>query len=274
MEVYLEYTFSTLDEIPMSVLSTMYGFESFEELEDDSWKGFISKPNWVAFGDGGEIHTYLLENNITFSFSEIPPTNWNAIWEASFTPVVVEDFCCVRADFHPSDPTVKYDLVINPKMAFGTGHHATTWMVMKMMSDMDFKDKTVLDFGCGTGILAILSSKCGAKKIDAIDIEVESYLNTLENAQVNNVQNIVAIHGILKDANVQKYDIILANINRHILLEDCNELVSFLNVGGQLVLSGILQSESDMIRSKYASIGLLHTHHLERDGWIALSFVK
>ena len=175
-----------------------------------------------------------------------PSQNWNKIWESNFDPVVVEDWVGVRADFHEPIKNVVHELVINPKMAFGTGHHETTWMCLNAMRGLDFKGKKVLDYGCGSGILAILASKLGAASIEAVDIEEESYLNTIENAERNGVANIVPLHGTLEKITATDFDIVLANINRNIILDSLFELSQMIKPGGWLLASGFLK-EDEMV---------------------------
>ena len=175
-----------------------------------------------------------------------PSQNWNEIWESNFEPVVVEDWVGVRADFHAPIANVQHELVINPKMAFGTGHHETTWMCLHTMRGLDFKGKKVLDYGCGSGILSILASKMGASEIEAVDIEEESYLNTAENAKRNGVSNITALHGQLDAVKSTDFDIVLANINRNVILDSLFELSQMVKPGGWLIASGFLK-EDEMV---------------------------
>ncbi len=267
MEIYYGLKVDRADEILIAFL-TQFEFESFEE-NDDHFIGYIKKSN-LTDETRIEVEGLLTEHEVTFNFYEIEPQNWNEIWEASFQPVIVGNFCQVRADFHPSKDDIRYDLIINPKMAFGTGHHATTHMMIEKMADIPFNEKKVFDFGCGTGILAILASKLGADQIDALDIEYESYMNTIENASINQVKNIKAFEGDLDIIIGDNYDIILANINRNILVQNANVLVGKLAVSGKLLLSGILEEDADSVLKSYAVFGLKNQSQLSRDGWVCL----
>lgn len=271
MGIYYSYVIHNTDEALLGLL-TQFDFESFEENEDNI-TGYIH----------ADILTEELKNDIAsvialfasqYEIIEIQPQNWNEVWESSFQPVVVGDFCQVRADFHPAQANIAYDLIINPKMAFGTGHHATTYMMINAMSSVDFTDKKVFDFGGGTGILAILASKLGAKTIDAIDIEEESYLNTIENCQVNHVTNVTSLCGDLAQAPDAQYDVILANINRNILVRYDKELSAKLNEGGYLLISGVLQEDKSIVTSAFEDAGLSSTQSQDREGWICATFTK
>lgn len=200
----------------------------------------------------------------------IPAQNWNAVWEAGFQPIRVDDFVGIRADFHPPTEGVRFDLLINPKMAFGTGHHATTYQMMRAMRALDFAGKKVLDYGCGTGILAILAKKLGADQVDAVDIEQPSYENTLVNAELNNTPDIRAIHGTLDDISDDGYGIILANINRHVILASLAELRRKLAPNGALLLSGILLADEQLVMDALATHGYTLRGHSEREGWLCL----
>lgn len=271
MDIYFAVTVQSNDEVLMALM-TQYEFESFEEY-DDHFIAYIKKDD--LHGETlDELKSLFDQFSASYSIEEIEPQNWNAIWEASFQPVKVGQFCLIRADFHPAQPEVSYDLVINPKMAFGTGHHATTHMMIAQMEQLDMKDAHVFDFGCGTGILAILASKMGATHIDAVDIEHESYLNTLENAAINQVKNINIFEGDINVVPAAFYDVILANINRNILQKYVIDLVSKLNENGCILLSGVLVEDSDLIIETYTKVGLILNAKLEMDGWMSACFRK
>lgn len=248
------------------------GFESFVET-DDGVTAYIQKEEWNAniLDD-----IYILtsdEFKISYMFEEIEQVNWNEEWEKNFNPIVVDDLCSVRAPFHEK-PNVKYDIVIEPKMSFGTGHHETTHMMIQHILKNDFKDKSVLDMGCGTGVLAILAEMKGAKPIDAIDYDNWCYLNSLENVERNNCKHITVLEGdasLLKD---QKYDIIIANINRNILLNDMASYVKCLNPNGALFLSGFYNNDIPAIEEECNKQGLTFVESLERNNWVALKFVN
>lgn len=265
MEIYYGLKVKSTDEVLMALL-TQYEFESFQE-EDDHFIAYISKPNFDETVKS-EVIEIILKFTTDYEIDEIQPKNWNELWEASFQPVVVRDFCQIRADFHPALADIQYDLVINPKMAFGTGHHATTHMMIDQMSSIDFTGKNVFDFGCGTGILAILASKLGAINIDALDIEHESFLNTIENSQINSVENVVAFEGDLEQAPNKKYDIILANINRNILVKYADQLSKKLEDQGVFLFSGVLIDDKDIVLSSYESLGFKLETILDMDGWV------
>lgn len=206
----------------------------------------------------------------------IAPQNWNAQWEKDFDPVIIGNFCAIIASFHHNIPEVKYQILITPKMSFGTGHHPTTYMMVNEMQYLDFKLKKVLDYGCGTSVLAILSAKLGAASIDAIDNDHWAYENSIENVIINNVRDSIKLYegdwSVL--GNNLNYDFILANINRHVILDTMNQMSSALNKGGKLLCSGFLDNDVDLIIEAAKKEGLNFLKLSEYDQWRCLVFVK
>ncbi|WP_406683195.1 50S ribosomal protein L11 methyltransferase [Seonamhaeicola sp. MEBiC1930] len=248
------------------------GFESFVENETGV-TAYIQKDEWHdAILDEVQILNSD-EFQISFTFSEIEQTNWNAEWEKNFNPIIVDDVCAVRAPFHEKFNT-EYDIVIEPKMSFGTGHHETTHMMIQHILKNDFRDKSVLDMGCGTGVLAILAEKCGATKLDAIDIDNWCYLNSLENVERNNCKNITVYEGDASLLIGKNYDIIIANINRNILLADIEKYVTCLNTGGKLFLSGFYYDDITIIEAECNKFMLKLEEKLERNNWVSLKFIN
>ncbi|SHH31711.1 50S ribosomal protein L11 methyltransferase [Winogradskyella jejuensis] len=246
------------------------GFESFVENESGV-TAYIQKEEWHK--DILE-HIQILDSDefeITYQFNEIEQTNWNAEWEKKFNPIIVDDLVTVRAPFHDV-PDTKYDLVIEPKMSFGTGHHETTHMMIQHILKNDFNGKSVLDMGCGTGVLAILAEKCGASKLDAIDIDNWCYLNSLENVERNNCHHISVYEGDAKLLEGKTYDIIIANINRNILLSDISTYAKCLTKNGSLFLSGFYEDDIPTIEAECNQHSLTLTDKLQRNNWVALMF--
>lgn len=248
------------------------GFESFVETEMGV-TAYIQKDEWhESILDDIQILNSN-EFKISYEFKEIEQVNWNAEWERSFTPIVVNDLVTVRAPFHEKTKT-KYDIIIEPKMSFGTGHHETTHMMIEHILKTDFNNKSVLDMGCGTGVLAILAEMKGAAKVDAIDIDNWCYLNAKENVARNNMDFISVYEGdvtLLKD---KKYDLIIANINRNILLADLPSYAKCLNKGGVLLLSGFYTEDLEMISQKCTELELKFEKNLERNNWVAAKYVN
>ncbi|CAH8289256.1 ribosomal protein L11 methyltransferase [Mariniflexile fucanivorans] len=248
------------------------GFESFVETEDGVI-AYIQKEEWnnEILNDVQILNSE--EFKIDFTFNEIEQTNWNEEWEKNFNPIVVDDVCSVRAPFHEK-PNTKYDIIIEPKMSFGTGHHETTHMMIQHILKNDFTNKSVLDMGCGTGVLAILAEIKGAKPIDAVDYDNWCYLNSIENVERNNCKNITVIEGDASVLKGKKYDIIIANINRNILLNDMEAYVSCLNKGGLLFLSGFYNDDIPVIQEVCEKYLLKFDEKLERNHWVALKFLN
>ncbi|WP_299397210.1 50S ribosomal protein L11 methyltransferase [uncultured Gelidibacter sp.] len=248
------------------------GFESFVETEEGV-TAYIQKDEW---NDAILEDIQILDSDefeITYTFEDIEQTNWNEEWEKNFNPIIVDDVCSVRAPFHEK-PDTEYDIIIEPKMSFGTGHHETTHMMIQHILKNDFKDKSVLDMGCGTGVLAILAEMKGAKPIDAIDYDNWCYLNSLENVERNNCEHITVLEGdasLLKD---QKYDVIIANINRNILLNDLGAYAKCLNPNGTIFLSGFYDDDIPAIEEECNKQGLTYVERLEKNKWVALKFVN
>lgn len=247
------------------------GFESFIETEEGV-TAYIQKKDW----DKSVLNTIQILNSNEFSISytieEIEQINWNQQWEKNFKPIIVEDRCTVRAPFH-KQPNTLYDIIIEPKMSFGTGHHETTHMMIQHILNNDFKDKSVLDMGCGTGVLAILAELKGAKSIDAIDVDNWCYLNSLENIERNNCKYISVLEGDASLLSNKSYDIILANINRNILLNDLSIYASCLNKNGILFLSGFYENDIPVLEAECTKHMLKLDEKLQRNNWVSLKFI-
>jgi ribosomal protein L11 methyltransferase len=274
--IYLAYHFSVEPkELGSEILIAELGekpFESFIET-DNGFSAYIQKELWTEdiLND-----IYLLsspEFTISFIVEEIEQVNWNEEWEKNFEPIDVDGKCHVRAPFHPKT-NAEFDIIIEPKMSFGTGHHETTHMMIQHLLETDVTNLKTLDMGCGTAILAILAEMKGAKPIDAIDIDNWCYLNSIENTQRNNCQEITVYEGdanLLKD---KKYDVIIANINRNILLNDMQQYVDSLKKDGILLLSGFYNEDIPFIDASCTEKGLTFVKKFERNNWVSLKYVN
>jgi ribosomal protein L11 methyltransferase len=248
-------------------------------LENINYEGFEEHDNEVvAYIPGADYHEEELKEvlgtfGLTYKLETIAQQNWNAQWESNFEPVIVEGFCTIRAGFHDIEINTPYEIVITPKMSFGTGHHATTQLMMEQMGKVDFKGRKVLDFGTGTGILAILAEMLGAGQILAIDNDEWSYENTRENISTNSCKNIEVKQGSLEYSG-SDYDVILANINRHILLHYMNDMYMKLEKEGMILMSGLLTEDREIIMDAATATGFHHLKGSEHNNWIALLFKK
>lgn len=258
-------------EIIIAFLSEL-PFDTFEEI-DTGVTAYVSEKLYVESLDE-EVKKLSERFEFTFEKNFIPYQNWNEIWESNFQPIQVVDFVGIRADFHAKMTDVEHEIIINPKMAFGTGHHETTYMMMLIMRDLDFTNKTVFDYGCGTGILAVLAVMRGATDVDAVDIELPSYENTLENSKINEVSGIHAFHGILEDVPTRKYDIILANINRNVILPSFSELFERLKMGGNLLISGFILDDEELMKEAAQNQGFVVKRTEKRGNWVCMQLVK
>lgn len=274
--IYLEYDFKIKPLQPASDILIAelgdLGFESFVENEE-GLLAYILKSEWKEQTLDDLFVLQHPDFEITWTSKEIEQQNWNSEWEKNFHPIRVGDGCMVRAPFHAKED-VTYDIVIEPKMSFGTGHHETTFMMLQHILNTDFEGKSVLDMGCGTGVLAILAKMKGARSADAIDIDEWCYLNSLENVERNNCADIQVFQGDRGLIQYKKYDVILANINRNILLEDIPVYANCLNNGGALFLSGFYLEDLDAISAKCAAHGLEFEKNLEKNRWISAKYVN
>ena len=246
------------------------GFESFVET-NDGVTAYIQKDEWNAdiLSDIQILDSDEFE--ISHEYNEIEQTNWNAEWEKNFHPIIVDNLVSVRAPFHEK-PDTKYDLIIEPKMSFGTGHHETTHMMIQHILKNDFKGKSVLDMGCGTGVLAIFAEKVGATRIDAVDIDNWCYLNSIENVDRNSCERISVFENDVSHFNKQNYDIIIANINRNILLQDIPTYAKHLKKGGSLFLSGFYEEDLELITATCTENSLVFKEKISRNRWLAVKF--
>lgn len=274
---YIAYHFTVEPKEPgTEILIAELGektFESFVETEKGV-SAFVQEALWTA-----DIldDIYILDSEeftISYTKENIEQVNWNEEWEKNFEPIDVDGICYIRAPFHPTQ-NAKYEIVIEPKMSFGTGHHETTYMMMKHLLNMEVKDMEVLDMGCGTAILAILALMKGAKHADAIDIDNWCYLNSIENAQRNNIGNIDVYEGDAGLLTKEKiYDLVIANINRNILLNDMAAYVKTMKDGAIILFSGFYTEDIPFITEEGEKNGLVFVDQLERNNWVSLKFKK
>lgn len=278
---YLEFIFHTepCTEVVNDVLSAVLGevgFESFVEQE-----GGIAAYIQTALYDEETLKSTLdsfplADTTLTYTYKEAEDKDWNEEWEKNFfQPIVIDNRCVIHSTFHKDYPKAEYDIVINPQMAFGTGHHETTSSILGELLDADLKGKSVLDMGCGTSILAILASMRGAAKVTAIDIDDWCVNNSRDNIALNNINNITVELG---DASLlegrEPFDVIIANINRNILLNDMHAYVSCMHSGSEIYMSGFYVQDIDAIREKGESLGLKFVHYREKNNWVAVKLVK
>ncbi len=275
MQNYLEFNFKIQplqpwNEILMAELIEI-GFDSFtEELE--GILGYIQKELFKE----EELMQLPIFNNpevkIEYSYEEMPNINWNEEWEKNFSPINIDDKVLIRAEFHEPKPEM-HEIIIQPKMSFGTGHHPTTHLMVQQMMDMDLQDKTVLDMGCGTSVLAIYAKQRGAGKTVAIDIDEWSVENSKENAERNGVELAIS-QGTADNLGTEKFDVILANINRNILISDIPTYVSVLNDGGKLLLSGLCFFDVDDILQVCTEENLKMEKQMQREEWVSILLSK
>jgi ribosomal protein L11 methyltransferase len=211
---------------------------------------------------------------LTFSISKVKQENWNKQWESNFEPVLINDKCVIRAHFHQPIPDVDFEIIITPKMSFGTGHHETTSLVMNEMFSLDFNNKSVLDMGCGTGVLAILASKLGANSLVGIDFDEWAVENAEENSVLNSIDNIDYIHGDADAIGDATFDIIVANINRNIILQDIEKYVGAMNEKSEIIFSGFLKEDIPLILEKSEQLGLDLVVSKNKNKWQMLHLKK
>ncbi|MBT8320350.1 MAG: 50S ribosomal protein L11 methyltransferase [Eudoraea sp.] len=274
-EPYLEYSFEIsplqpASEILVAELSQL-GFDSFLETET----GLLAYI--PAIGDTPEIEGVGILSNpnfkISYNCTEVAPVNWNETWEKNFDPILIDQSCAIRAPFHPAFD-VPYEIVIEPKMSFGTGHHETTHMMVQFLLRAKLKGKSVLDMGCGTGVLAILAAMRGADRVTAIDIDHWSYENSVENANRNGQATIEIVQGDASLLEGRKFDLILANINRNVLLEDLPIYAEALIApGGELYLSGFYEEDLSLLNAESLKLGLHLTEKLKKGNWVSAKYV-
>ena len=277
---YFEVTFTTqpCNEMVNDIVSALageIGFESFVEWEEGV-QAYIQQSLFDKEALAEMVTNFPLpDTQISYSIQEAEDKDWNEEWEKNFfQPIVIGDRCCIHSTFHQDTPQTEYEILINPQMAFGTGHHETTSSIICELLDADLKDKTVLDMGCGTSILAILASMRGAKSLTAIDIDDWCVNNSRDNIALNNIQNITVELGdanLLKDS--EPFDVIIANINRNILLADMAQYVACMHQGSELYMSGFYVQDIPVIREKAESLGLTFVHHREKNNWVAVKFI-
>lgn len=275
---YFEYFFETPSEqaaeIVMAEMAEV-GFESFDQ-QDDGLKCYVSEVMKNQFDQ--EIEQLAQSLGHTYYSTKIEAQNWNALWESNFPEIDVQGRCLIRAPFHDSGEGFEHQIIIMPKMSFGTGHHATTFLMVCGILDAGselFEGASGLDMGSGTGVLAILAAKLGAKSVDAIDIDEWAYENCMENIAQNDVaEHIVPILGDAGTIAARNYDFILANINRNILLNDLERYSASLNDGGTILLSGILENDIETIAAKCSQVGIEITSQLDKDGWVMMRGIK
>lgn len=258
-------------EILMAELAEL-GFDSFTE-EPTGLNAYVEDVQFQEAATKQLLEQYAVKTPLLYTINGIERKNWNAEWEANFEPIVIAKNIYVRADFHPEGVGFDHEIIITPKMSFGTGHHETTSMVLEHQLSINHQQKTVLDIGCGTGILAILAAQLGAKKVDAFDIDEWSVENSRENFELNNV-SISVRQGIIQDQPTAKYDILLANINRNILIDQIPLYVDFMAEKSVIVVSGFYEKDIADIENVAAANGLQKAATLTKNNWASVVFER
>ena len=273
----VNFSFRPNSEAAADILSAQLadiGFESFVTVEG-GLEAFVQTSLFSEESLKTILANFPLDVKIDYSLTQIEDKNWNEEWEKHyFEPIVIDNRCAIHSSFHQVEGDFQYRILINPKMAFGTGHHQTTRLMLEKILSLDLTNKSVLDMGCGTAVLAILAAMRGANPVAAIDIDEWAWKNTLENIQLNNTGDIDVFWGGAELLGHQGFDIILANINRNILLQDIHAYANVLNTDGKLIMSGFYTEDIPAIQSKCEEYGLILSHFTELDNWTMTAFVR
>ena len=272
---YIKYNFTheSLDSEVVIALISNIPFEAFEEF-DKGCSAYIQSRYYNPVVEA-DIQAVAEQFKLAVSTEDMPIVNWNKTWESNFDPIIIDDICTIYAAFHKIEISTLYAIKIAPKMAFGTGHHATTYMMIAEMNKLDFKDTKVFDYGCGTAILSVFAEKLGAKSIFGIDIEAPAVENSIEHATINNCNNVSVKEATLELIDTSEtYDVILANINLNVILASLNTLNTMLNDDGTLLLSGILKKDKETLFNhpdfkKFSVISIR-----ERNNWLCIRVTK
>jgi ribosomal protein L11 methyltransferase len=251
-----------------------YGFESFMDSEVGV-KAYINEKDF----DRSVLDDLSILKSQDFGFVSITSRliediNWNKVWESEYEAVSIPGFCYVRSHFHPESTDHKHEILIDPKMSFGTGHHETTWLMIKMMDRINFDKKEVLDVGCGTGVLSILASKLNARYVTGLDIDSWAYKNTLENFEINQVENCEVILGEIDLIEKNTFDVVLANITRNVLLKDMRKYGALSNNNSTLLLSGFYLEDLEMITDEASKRGFSYIEHIIKNNWVSALFTR
>jgi ribosomal protein L11 methyltransferase len=269
IEIKCYYPDDFFGEYILSALLGEIGFESFMETEEGFSAYIISK----NFSEEALNKVLLsLSKKIRYEKNIIPDQNWNAVWESNFEPVLVAENCIVRAPFHEKRNDIEFELIIEPRMAFGTAHHETTFQMLQLLLKEDIVGKKVLDMGCGTGIIAILAEKKGTSSVTAIDNDEWAYNNTCDNLKINNAKTVKVALGDASILGSERYDVIFANINRNILLQDMKTYCSVLNDNGIVFFSGFYTEDIETIKQEAEKYRLQIETLSERNNWAAIKF--
>lgn len=271
-----EFTFTQpTSDIQHDMLTTMLGDLGFDSFMDDDMgmKAYCTEEQRDDQAVEELLRMEVFSGVRLLTVEEMPDKDWNELWEASYQPVVVNERCRVRAPFHEPDPSFEFDLVIEPKMSFGTANHETTAQIITLMLETDFQGKEVLDMGSGTAVLAILAKKLGAAKTVAIDNDEWAYRNAFTNVALNGINDIEIVLG---DASAIKgtFDVVLANINRNILLRDMHCYVDAMRPQAHIFFSGFYEEDLQSIKEEATRLGLSYKRHLAKNRWVAAEFVK
>jgi ribosomal protein L11 methyltransferase len=246
------------------------GFETFQENEN-GFEAYVEDDRYDAEILQSVKEKYSAMTSLDFSFDKIEKKNWNEEWEKNYEPIIVDDQCLIRADFHRIEKKYPHEIIITPKMSFGTGHHQTTYLMVKAQMQIDHKNKRVMDAGCGTAILSIMASKLGAREVEAFDIDEWSVINGNENIGINGFDNINLQQGKITEVELQdKFDIILANINKNVLLEEIRIYSTYLSPAGLLLLSGFYTNDIADLLNEAEKYKLKEVKRDERERWASL----
>ncbi len=250
------------------------GYEGFRETDE----GLDAYINTADFDENIlktlSPYNYCQPGDLSYTVVEIKEKNWNAVWEQNFEPIIINNQCIIKAPFHKINQSYPYEIIIEPKMSFGTGHHETTYLMIEIILEENLKGKNILDMGCGTGVLGILASMKGAEKVTAIDIDEWAYNNAIENAERNRIKNIDILKGDSSLLGSEIYDTIFANINRNILLKDMETYVRVLVPGGKLIISGIMPDDEQLMKKTGEKYNLKYNSTRLKNNWIAMEFLS